>query len=236
MPVGRWHLLPGTLCTAEVFSGFLDHLRVPVACRIPWEISQPSVDDYRQKFIQEIRSGDVVCGFSLGAIVAAHHADTLPADCPLILFGINPLPDAPTRKPDRESLRNDVTQYGGRAALANRLRDGKNAMSDDVIERILVMAEQSENLIDAQTQLALTRPGAMDALSQSQAHIIAISGRMDQQADPTHAVKIANSVLRGQFAVLPDVGHYMLLENAQVCANAVASAFEATFSPEKHRS
>jgi pimeloyl-ACP methyl ester carboxylesterase len=116
----RWILLPGTLCTGAVFDPFLDALGVPVAARQVVELRHPAVEDYLPELAALADPRAVICGFSLGAIVAAHLADRVAAaDC--LFFGLNPHADAPAKRQGRLDLAVDVARLGGSAALAARL-------------------------------------------------------------------------------------------------------------------
>lgn len=72
-------------------------------------------------FKDDVSEGDIICGFSLGAIVAAHHANVVPSTTKMVLFGINPLPDDKTKASARYELQTDVNNLGGRLAMKNRL-------------------------------------------------------------------------------------------------------------------
>jgi pimeloyl-ACP methyl ester carboxylesterase len=110
-----WVLLPGTLCTAEVFTGFLDALEIPETRRPPLTLRHPAVEDYAETLVKRA-PGAVLCGFSLGAIVAAHLADRCDATR-IILFGLNPFADDPAKAPGRLHLSRDVAVGGGTGAL-----------------------------------------------------------------------------------------------------------------------
>lgn len=220
----QWHLLPGTLCTSAVFDAFLDALSVPNSCRNSVEISKPDINDYRHYFEASIGKNDIICGFSLGAIIAAHHADILPADTTLLLFGINPMADDPAKAEGRSALSADVKTLGGRAALAMRLEAQRERMSAKSFELILDMAEDTGPFIEAQTQLALSRPGALPALAKARCSVHALTGEDDDQAPLHLAKKVANKAPNGCFYALPNLMHYALLEDPEICAKAVEHA------------
>lgn len=217
----RWILLPGTLCNASVFDPFLDILQVAQSHRIELLLDKPAVEDYQEFFQNDSQPGDIVCGFSLGAIVAAHHAHRLENAAVLILFGVNPHYDDPARKVGRIALQDDVHSQGGRAALQHRLSALNGRAADVALTRILEMAEQTAGLIDAQTALALTRPGALDVLQDCRVPVYAISGERDEQASPEYASIVANAAPRGQHHLIEGLGHYALLEDPAACASAV---------------
>ena len=102
-----WVLLPGTLCTGAVFDGFLDAVGVPKIARRVVEMRYSHVDDYLQTLKALCTPETVICGFSLGSIVAAHHADQLPVSA-FFLFGLTPYADDPAKRESRLALATDI--------------------------------------------------------------------------------------------------------------------------------
>lgn len=214
-----WVLLPGTLCTGAVFEGFLNALGVSQKrCQIV-SLHHPVLDAYAA-ILSPLSKGAVVCGFSLGAIVAAHHSDSLGAER-VILFGLNPLADDPQKAQGRHDLALDVAQRGGAAALMERLPPLYGPDPVRTRARILAMAQDTALQIDAQTNLALTRPSAMEALSRTQAPVMVLTGVEDRQAPLARAQAAARIAPHGQFRAIPRLGHYALLEDPEACARAV---------------
>lgn len=214
-----WLLLPGTLCTPDVFSGLLDTLGVPGARRRSVVLRYPSVEDYAAEVTDAARDA-VLCGFSLGAIVAAHLADRLAA-ARLVLFGLNPHADDPEKAAGRHELERDVRAHGGAHALARRLPEPHGPDPGGVRAAILAMAEKASADIGAQTQLALTRGGALGALSRANCPVFCLTGGDDAMAPPTLGQAAAGAAPQGRFRLLPGLGHYALLEDPAACAEAV---------------
>ena len=211
-----WLLVPGTLCTGAVFDGLLDALAVPGAQRRTVALDRPRVQDYARAF-DGVGPGTVVCGFSLGAILAAHFADRMRADA-LILFGATAAPDDPGNAPARRALADDVARLGGGAALASRLPP---AMSAEARRRVLGMADAMSAAIEAQTALASGRPGAADALRRAACPVTALAGTLDAQTPFARAAEIAAMTPRGRSIPLPGLGHYALIEDPGACAAAL---------------
>lgn len=220
-----WILLPGTLCTSAMFDPFLDALGVAKANRRYIELDRPSVADYRGAF--EIVTADtVVCGFSLGAIVAAHAADRM-TPYSLVLFGLNPFADDPNKAQGRRALFDDVKRMGGAAALQGRGPDVYGPTPDQTRNAIFLMADQAAHLIEVQTQLALWRPGALPALAQSTAPVLCLTGSHDNAAPSAQGRAAAQSTPGGQFCELDGLGHFALIEDPDACAKAARSLHEA---------
>lgn len=213
-----WILLPGTLCTEDVFTGFLDTLEIPAERRKSIGLNLPAVEDYRQ-VLAPFASGAVLCGFSLGAIVAAHNADTF-SSARTIVFGLNPFPDDPTKTKDRRALEQDVLANGGASALSIRLPALRGPDPGKARRKILAMADAAAPDIGAQTELALTRPGALDALSRSQSPVLSLTGSHDDMAPLAQGQAAAHAAPFGQFICIPNLGHYALLEDPEACAKA----------------
>ena len=216
-----WILVPGTLCTGAVFDPLLDALGVPRDRRRVVPLTQPDVGDYRAA-LTDAAEGAVFCGFSLGAIVLAHLADLLPASR-ILLFGLNPHADDPAKAAGRHALCRDVAATGGAAAMAARLPDLRGPRAGPARAAILEMAEATATDIEAQTALALGRPGALPALSRATAPILVLTGGADRQAPPALGRAAADAAPRGRFVELPGLGHYALLEDPAACAAAVAA-------------
>lgn len=214
-----WLLLPGTLCTGAVFDGFLEALGVALSARTYVTLDRPLIDDYRVDF-EGLAEGTIVCGFSLGAIVAAHFAGSLVVDR-LILFGLNPYADDPAKAPSRHALAQDVTAKGGAAALRPRLSDVYGPDPDITRAAICKMADETAPLIGAQTRLALSRPGALPALERSAMPVLAATGTRDQAAPIAQGQAAAQSAPNGQFHPLDGLGHFALMEKPDACAKVV---------------
>ncbi|MEV8467633.1 alpha/beta hydrolase [Fluviibacterium sp. DFM31] len=219
-----WVLLPGTLCSGRVFEPLLDRLGVPEAARHPVALRYPRVEDYLDEVTTACVPGAVVCGFSLGAIVAAHLADRLPSSA-FLLFALNPLADRPEARAGRLDLAREVGEVGGARALAARLPALTGPSPDRTRAMILDMAEVCSGLIEAQTELALTRPGALKTLARTTAPISFLTGTGDTWAPLALAETAAQATPAGRFVPLEGLGHYALVEDPDACCAAVAHGF-----------
>ena len=216
----RWILLPGTLCTGAVFDPFLDALGVPVAARQVVELRHPAVEDYLEDLSALADPQAVICGFSLGAIVAAHLVDRIRvAEC--LFFGLNPRADDPDKRQGRLDLAADVVRMGGGEALARRLAPLAGPDPEAGRARILAMAEVAAPHIQAQTRLALDRPGAAPALARAEMPITLLTGTGDQQAPLALAREAVDAAAFGTLIPLGGLGHYALVEDPVACAEAV---------------
>ncbi len=215
----HWILLPGTLCTDAVFSGFLDALDIPLENRQSIAVNNPTIEDYAS-LPDDTNANTIVCGFSLGAIVAAHYADRINASR-IILFAINPYADDPAKADGRHELAHAVRDQGGSTALIGRLPTILGPRPIQTQASILEMADNVAGDIDAQTNLALTRPGTLGALAQAQSPVMVLTGDQDKMAPVTHGRAAAAAAPNGQYRELTDLSHYALLENPAACAHAL---------------
>lgn len=215
-----WVLVPGTLCTGAVFDPFLDALRVPRAARRVVDLDNDRIEDHLPVLRRELEPGAVLCGFSLGAIVVAHLADRLPASG-MLHFGLNPRADSPEKREGRLELLRDVRNLGGEAALAARLGPLRGPDPEAAHELILAMAGEATEQIGAHTELALTRPGALPALSRTNVPMLFLTGTEDSQAPITLAEEAAAAAPQGKVQPLSGLGHYALVEDPETCARTV---------------
>ncbi|MGO4910658.1 alpha/beta fold hydrolase [Pseudorhodobacter sp. W20_MBD10_FR17] len=215
-----------------MFDGFLNALGVGPAQRYVVELDRPSVDDY-QPIFDGLSEDTIVCGFSLGAIVAAHYADRMTAHH-LVLFGVNPLADDPAKAQSRHDLAADVIRCGGAAALQARELEVHGPTPDVTREMVYEMANASANMIETQTQLALSRPGALPALSSACMPVISFTGSLDRSAPTVQGLAAAQSAPDGQFCALEGLGHFALIEDPHACAAALRHLMETHDAPAIH--
>lgn len=220
-----WLLLPGTLCTGAVFDKLLDTLGVDNAYQTVVPLDRPAVEDYYVDF-DGLSEETIVCGFSLGAIVAAHAANRMNVKT-LILFGLNPFADAPSKATLRHDLARDVAAMGGAAALKSRTPNIYGPNPDKTRQQIYQMADDTAHLIDVQTTLALTRPGALPALEQSRMQVLSLTGSHDSAAPTDEGLAAAQAAPHGRFRCLEGLGHFALLEDPNACAASLIEMMEA---------
>jgi len=222
----RWWLLPGTLCTAEVFRPVLDTLGVPPQHCRPVRLDRPSVEDYAEE-LAAVEQQDIVLGFSLGAIVAAHHVDRIRARA-VVLLAANPFADMPEKRAARLDQLAEVCSRGARpvmSALWPAMVGPAAGRNPAIGERIVAMAEATAAYLPAQTELALTRPGAEPMLATARAPVLFVTGSEDQAA-PAERVERAARIGAHTLTLIEGVGHFLPLEAPVDCADAIAGFLE----------
>ena len=199
-------------------------MNVPTTQRRHAPLDQPKIEDYGPIFA-DLPPEAVVCGFSLGAIVAAHYAGRMSAHR-LILFGVNPFADDPANAKARHDLAKDVNALGGSEALIARKPEVFGLTPDQTRALIYQMADVAADMIGAQTRLALTRPGAVPALARSNMPVLALTGEQDRSAPPNYGTAAAQAAPYGQFMSLAGLGHFALIEDPLACATAIRTMTE----------
>ncbi|MEO0637484.1 MAG: alpha/beta hydrolase [Pseudomonadota bacterium] len=220
----RWVLLPGTLATPEVFAPLMQALQIASHRRQVIELDKPHVNDYRAQLADAIQPGDVVCGFSLGAITAAHNLAALSRASAIILLACTPHPDPPENRTGRNILRDRVLAGEARDWVAENA-DAMVARPDGVmIDKIADMAEACVHLIAAQTELAASRPGALEAIKNTQVPIFFVTGMRDRLTPPERVRDLVEQASSATLITIDGLGHYALIEDPQKVANAIGDA------------
>lgn len=220
----RWILLPGTLCTSDVFSPVLDSLAIPVECRVPISIDCASIDDLWKLLPGDLGSDDLICGFSLGAIAALHLLPKLPRLAGAIVIGATARPDIPQNLESRRALESRI--LGGDVAGAmdsiwpNLVAD-RHIGELDLKKTTIAMAKAAAGNISAQTSLALSRPGVIETLGFVETPVLAITGEQDRATPPDRAWEISRIARHGECAIIADSGHFALLEQPSLVAKTI---------------
>lgn len=229
-----WVLLPGTLCTGAVFDPMLDALNVRQANRRTVTVDAPDVGDYAGRLTAAVSGGEIVCGFSLGALVLAHNLGALQAARALVLLASNPHPDAPGTRPAREAVRDRVLAGGAREWVTENWSLMSATNRSAVRDRVISMAEETTDLIPAQTELAITRPGAAVALAETGLPLLFVTGSDDQMTPPARIRDIAARATNAHLTELAGLGHFALIEDPRLVAQAVEAGLERITAKESH--
>jgi|GEM_PF-693572 len=221
-----WVLLPGTLCTNRVFDDLLDHLHVAKSNRHLLPIDAPDVRDYAPRLKKTVRGGEIVCGFSLGAMVLAHNLDAIRQARAVVLLASNPFPDPPGNRANREAVRDRILRGGARDWVAENWPVMSAFQSEERKAFVASMAENTSHLIEAQTELAASRPGAEKQLLTTEIPLVFVTGSKDQltPADPVR--KLATAAKNADFNVLDGLGHFALIEAPDSVAAAVQNGLK----------
>ena len=223
----RWVLVPGTLCTSAVFDPMLDRLDIPQENRHFIAASAPNTSDFAAPLQVAVRGGEIVCGFSLGAIIVTHNLAAVRRAKAIVLLAANPFPDAPENRTNREAARDRIITHGASRWIIENWPTMSTDTGTAIRDFVAQMAEDSKDHITAQTELAASRAGAEHALLQTNLPLVFVTGAKDTLTPPTRLQAIAQQAKSASLQVLDDLGHFALLEDPTRTAQAVVRGVEA---------
>ncbi|WP_299610352.1 alpha/beta hydrolase [uncultured Tateyamaria sp.] len=226
----EWVLLPGTLCTPEVFAPLLDHLGVAEEKRHFIEVNAPHLQDYGAPLRAAATGGQIVCGFSLGAMILAHKLNALDRAKAVVLLACNPFPDPKGNRSNREAFRDRILAGEARDWVEENWALMSNDPSETLRSVVADMAENTSQFIAAQTELAISRPGAAEQLMATKLPLIFATGDRDQLTPPDPLRPIVPACQNATFDVLEGLGHFALLEAPDHVALAISRRLEAVVS------
>ena len=217
----KWVLMPGTLCTERVFDPLMDALGVSRGERHVIVPDAPDVRDYALRLEREVTGGEIVCGFSLGALVLAHNLDALRGAHAVVLLASNPFPDPPENRANRAAVRDRVLTGGAREWVFENWTAMSASGRDGLRDFVATMAEETAELIPEQTELAASRPGAQDDLARTDLPLIFVTGSEDRLTPPSLVSTIVDTAKDAQFHVIDGLGHFALIEAPDAVAKAI---------------
>ena len=223
---GKWVLVPGTLCTGRVFDPLLDALRVKHGDRHVITPDAPDVRDYDARLREAVKGGEIVCGFSLGALILAHNLGALKHARAVVLLASNPFPDPPGNRANREAVRDRVLAGRARDWVFENWAAMSASMREDLREFVASMAEETVELIPEQTQLAASRPGAQDDLANTDLPLIFVTGTEDRLTPSNLLSTVVENVKDAQVHLIEGLGHFALIEAPDQVAKAIRSGLK----------
>ncbi len=222
----RWILLPGTLCTTEVFEPVLDHLGVEKGRRVPFPVDSASLPELGARLDDLVAPGDIVCGFSLGSLVLAQNLDALGKAKAVVLLSLNPLSDAPENAAMRRAVRDRILAGDAAGWVNDNWKFMSTSMGTEPRKTVVNMAQKTAQMIGPQTELAIARPDATNSLVSTDMPLVFVTGAEDPMTPPGPVEKIAGKAQRGTARILPGLGHFGLLEEPARVAAAIADGLE----------
>lgn len=219
--ISKWVLVPGTLCTVRVFDPLLNELGVRRSDRLVITPDAPDVRDYDARLRTAVTGGEIVCGFSLGALILAHNLGALKHARAVVLLASNPFPDPPGNRANREAVRDRVLAGGARDWVIENWAAMSASNREDLRDFVASMAEETAELIPAQTELAASRPGARDDLANTDLPLIFVTGSEDRLTPANLLSTIVDNSQHAQFHVIEGLGHFALIEAPDQVARAI---------------
>jgi len=229
----RWVLVPGTLCTGAVFDPMLDRLGAPRPHRVVLTPDAPVITEYADRLRDTVRPGDIVCGFSLGALVLSRNLAALQGARAVVLLAANPFADPPENRAGREAVRDRVLAGEGAAWITETWSAMSTDRSDRVRAQVIAMADTTRTLIPAQTTLAASRPDATEDLRRSDLPVLFITGSKDRLTPPSLLRDIVPEMPCARLATLAGRGHFALLEDPDGMADAIRGGLAQLLSDQK---
>ena len=141
----RWVLVPGTLCTSQVFDPMLDRLDIPQANRHFIAASAPHTSDFETPLKAAVGGGEIVCGFSLGAIIVAHNLAAVRRAKAIVLLAANPFPDPPENRINREAARDRIITAGAGRWIVDNWPTMSTDTGTVIRDFVAQMAEDSKD-------------------------------------------------------------------------------------------
>ncbi len=230
-----WVLVPGTLCTQEVFTPMLDHLGVARERRRHLVADAPTAGAYDAPLRTAAKGGEIVCGFSLGALVLAHNLDALKGALALVLLAANPFRDREGNRANREAERERILACGPSAWIFDQWTSLSTDRGDALRAVVAAMAEETVHLIDAQTELAASRPGAEKALVRTPLPLVFVTGSEDRVTPPELVRSLARKARSATLKVIDGLGHFALLEAPERVADAVSQGLSEVLPSRREK-
>ena len=225
----KWVLVPGTLCTSRVFEPLLNAIGVPEDSRHFVSVDAPDVRAYDGRLRNAVTGGEIVCGFSLGALILSHNLDALRSARAIVLLACNPFPDAPDNRAKREAVRDRVIAGEARSWIEENWSVMSSSNDDSLKQTVASMAEEMSHLVAEQTELAMSRPGAEAELKLWNLPLIFVTGSEDKLTPADQLSGIVASAKQAHLRVVEGLGHFGLIEAPELTNQAIQDGLSAAF-------
>jgi pimeloyl-ACP methyl ester carboxylesterase len=224
----RLILLPGLAGDALMWQSQLAALRAwdPVVSDV--HMRRASVREMAQALLAESSGPLVLCGASMGGIIAMEAAHQAPERiAALALLGTTARPESPQMR----QLREDAMALFAQGRIAEvvepnvELAFHPDHAGDEVLMRAYLefVARAGADQLIRQNRAMIERPDARAHLARLRCPTLVMCGEADQLTPPEHSREIAALVNGAELVMLPGCGHMMTMEEpAQVNARLVA--------------
>ena len=229
-------LLPGTLCDQRLFTPLLTQLTrsfhpQPIAALTVMTAEHDTLRAAAEAVLSAAPPRFVLLGFSLGGLIALEIAVCAPERLiGLVLLNVNPASVSPPAFAARRQSVLEAQSLGHGCFLRERLWTSYVAPSHREDTRLQqTLSEMAEMLgHDAfrnQTEAALTRRDYRPLLRSLSMPTLVVAGEHDRICPAPLQREMAASLPDAQFALIPNAGHFALLEEEDAVALSVAAWF-----------
>jgi pimeloyl-ACP methyl ester carboxylesterase len=220
-------LLPGTLCDARVFgplaATFAGHSITDISMS-----GAASATLLARRILAVAPPRFALVGFSLGGIVALEIAAIAPERVAgLALIATTARPDPVSNTALRRKGVADARTRGVTAHFVDDIWPGSTAPANqnDGVLKAQAVAMAGAIGIEAfaqQAEIAISRADSRPRLSHLKMPTLVLCGAADSVCPPARHVEIADAIPGAELAIIPDAGHFVLLEAPDVVIRHLA--------------
>ena len=225
-------MLPGTLCDGAVFKPLVEGLETlsPGSRRFLIETlaGGDTVEAVAARILADAPARFALLGFSLGGIVALAIAAAAPERVVgLALIDSNardvPMQDRAGRRAEALQGAADLERHVGQTLWPRYV--GQGARHNEDLKRTIVdMALRGgPAALMTQTDIGLSRPDSRQRLAALGMPALVLAGEEDALCAPQMQREIAERLPSAALELIPDAGHFALLEQSAATARHVAS-------------
>ena len=229
-------LLPGQLCTAEIWANQQESLAPIADCRVGDLTQEERVDALAARLLATVPWPVFsVAGHSMGGIVAMEMVRQAPNRVErLALIATNHRAEAPERQALRASQIDEAGLIGigtyARAKLAPLYGAKNRPLSLRDVDLIARMAETLGQTVFRRQSLALRdRPDQADVLTRFVGPALLLCGSDDQLCPVSRHTDMADLLQQATLRILPGVGHFPMLEMPEAVSDALTTWLSGPF-------
>jgi pimeloyl-ACP methyl ester carboxylesterase len=232
-------LLPGTLCDDRAMAPLIACL-AGRAWRVVPSAGAETAAGVAGQFLAQAPPLFVLIGFSLGGMVALEIAAQAPSRViGLTLIGSNARPDKPGAAAARRADVADARARGLSAMLLDHFWSryvGAASRADMALQRvILAMAEaQGVDVFAQQVEMIISRADSRPLLPTLNMPVLVLAGSQDALCPPMLQEEMAAAAPNAKLAIIPDAGHFVLLEAPRQATRIVLAWLEHLAEPYAH--
>lgn len=211
-------LIPGLICTADLFAAQQRDLTHPVAAVVADTLGRDSLTEMAEAALDLVAGMVVPIGLSMGGYVALEMARLAPHRVAgIALLNTAYQTDNADRRAQREATIRMAQSDKFRGVTRHLLKTflSPAAMADEaVVQRVIAMAEDvgRENFV-LQQQAILGRRDQSDTLAALAVPTLVLCGSLDTLTPPAISERMAALAPQSELIILEDVGHLSTIES-----------------------